>query len=182
LIDSGCVPRHDVVFNVVGEPDAYVRQQVTRLGLDDITRFTGFVPHRDALIYQVRSSLLLLILHGDRANPGVITGKIFEYLGSRRPVLGVVPSNFEVARIIYATGAGVTVDPSDAVGIERELLSSYVAYKNGSSDKGRVADLTPYERRAGARQLAGLLAELTNTEALQNHMAQCSNGSSIPIA
>jgi glycosyltransferase involved in cell wall biosynthesis len=166
LIESGRVPRQDVLFNIVGEPDAYVRERVACFGLDDITRFTGFVPHRDALAHQVSSSLLLLILHGDRANPGVITGKIFEYLGSRRPILGIVPANFEVARIIEETGAGVTVDPSDGSGVERELLASYIDYRSGASDYARSSDLSAYERRAGARQLADLLSELTGASAL----------------
>jgi glycosyltransferase involved in cell wall biosynthesis len=165
LTETGQIPREEVLFNIVGEPDSYVRELVSRFGLDDITHFTGFVPHRDALAYQVRSSLLLLILHGDRANPGVITGKIFEYFGSRRPVLGLVPAKFEVARLIGDVGAGVTVDPSDAEGVERELMASYIDYKTGASDRGHFSDLSSYERQAGARQLGRLLDELTHTDA-----------------
>ena len=165
LIESGRIPRQEVRFDIVGEPDAYVRERVARFGLDDVTCFTGFVPHRDALSRQVNSSLLLLILHGDRANPGVITGKIFEYLGSRRPILGIVPANFEVTRIIEEAGAGVTVDPSDGSGVERELLASYIQYETGARDHGRSSDLSAYERRGGARQLAGLLNEVTSPTA-----------------
>lgn len=173
LIDSGRVPRQEVLFNIVGEPDGYVREQVARFGLDDVTCFTGFVPHRDALRHQVGSSLLLLILHADRANPGVITGKIFEYLGSRRPILGLVPPNFEVARIIAEAGAGVAVDPSDSAGVERELLRSYTEFRSGASDAVRPSDLSSYERRAGARQLAGLLSELTAVRELpQTELAE----------
>ncbi|HWN99002.1 MAG TPA: glycosyltransferase family 4 protein [Blastocatellia bacterium] len=165
LIESDRIPRQEVLFNIVGEPDAYVQELVGRFGLADVTCFTGFVAHREALSHQVRSSLLLLILHGDKANPGVITGKIFEYLGSRRPILGIVPQDFEVARIIVEAAAGVTVDPSDASGVERELLSSYRDYRSGVSDHARSSDLSAYERRVGARQLAGLLNEATNLNA-----------------
>jgi glycosyltransferase involved in cell wall biosynthesis len=173
LIESGQIPRRDVLFNIVGEPDAYVRERVASFGLDDVTCFTGFVPHRDALAHQVNSSLLLLILHGDRANPGVITGKVFEYLGSRRPILGIVPADFEVDRIIGEAGAGVTVDPSDIASVERELLASYIEYKSGASDRARSSDLSAYERRAGARQLARLLSELATASAVtQTQLAE----------
>ena len=157
-IEGGKIPREDIQFNIVGEPDPYVQSLIARFGFGDITCFTGFVSHRESLTHQVRSSLLLLILHGDKANPGVITGKIFEYLGSRRPILAVVPSDFEVARIIGETGAGVTVEPTDAEGIERQLIASYLDYKSGSSDRLHKSDLSAYERRVGAGQLASLLA------------------------
>ena len=161
-ISNSKIIRSDIRFNIVGEPDPYVQELITRFGFSDITHFTGFVPHREALTYQVRSSLLLLILHGDKANPGVITGKIFEYLGSRRPIFGIVPSHFEAARIIRETGAGIIVDPTDVEGIEQHLVVSYSRFKSGEDSTLNESDLSAYERRRGCEQLANLLTELTD--------------------
>jgi glycosyltransferase involved in cell wall biosynthesis len=161
LIDDGRIPREDVRFNIVGEPDSYVKDLVARYGISDLTCFTGFVSHQEALAYQVNASLLLLFLHSDRSDIGHVPGKLYEYLGARRPILAIVPPNFEVARIIRETHAGMTVEATDLAGIEQCLLDSYLAYKSGREVLLSESDLSPYERRHGAQRLADLLNELT---------------------
>jgi glycosyltransferase involved in cell wall biosynthesis len=161
LIETGRIAKHDVLFNIVGKPDAFVQGLIAQSGLAEVARFTGFVSHREALEYQVNSSLLLLILHRDKANPGVTTGKLYEYLGSRTPILAIVPPHFEAARIVRETGAGVSVEASNTEGIEGALLDSYRDFKSGSARCAGHADLSAYERSTGARQLAELLSEIS---------------------
>ncbi|HKP10675.1 MAG TPA: glycosyltransferase, partial [Blastocatellia bacterium] len=159
-IVSGEVAREDARFNIVGEPDPYVREMAARFGVADITHFTGFVPHAGALAEQVNSSLLLLILHQAQTNAGHIPGKLYEYLGARRPVLALVPDGFEAARLIRESCAGVVVGSQDVAGIERALVDSYKAYRAGRHESLNNGDLSRFERRAQAGQLAGLLNEL----------------------
>src|SRR6185295_3948908 len=90
--------------------------------VSDITTFTGLIPNRDAISHQINSSLLLFTLHGAGASPGHMTGKLFEYLGARRPILGIVSRDFEPGRIIEETGSGVALNAYDGDGIERFLL------------------------------------------------------------
>ena len=104
--------------------------------------------------------MLLLILHGDKTNSGHVPGKLYEYLGARRPVLAIMPSEFEAARIIRETGAGVTVAAEDAAAIDRCLIDSYLEYKSASACSMNERDLSQYERRYGAKQLANILSEL----------------------
>src|SRR5581483_6353923 len=68
LIDGGAIRRNAVRFRIVGEPDDYVRNLVARFGLDDVTEFTGFVAHQEAVAHQVNASLLLLIVPNHSAN------------------------------------------------------------------------------------------------------------------
>ena len=161
VIESGKVARADVQLKIVGEPDAYAQEIVTRLGLDAITHFTGFVSHGQSLAHQVDSSLLLMILHGDRSNPGHVPGKLYEYFGARRPILALIPEDFEAARIIRETGAGLTVDAADGAGIDRCLLDAYAAYKANLACGAGAGDLSPYERKYGAAQLANILSTLS---------------------
>lgn len=160
MVDDGRIAKADVQLKIVGEPDAFAQEIVTRLGLEGITNFTGFVSHSESLAHQVDSSLLLLILHGDKSNPGHVPGKLYEYLGARRPVLGIMPADFEAARLIRETRAGVTVEASDAAGIDRCLIESYSAYESNSASCVCEGDLSPYERRHGAEQLAKIFSEL----------------------
>jgi glycosyltransferase involved in cell wall biosynthesis len=160
LIDCGKIPRDAVRFTIVGEPDPFVQRQLERFSLDDVTQWTGFVPHSTSLGHQVRSSLLLLIVHAHGANSGLIPGKLYEYLGSRRPILAIVPHDFEAARIVRESLAGTTLEATDDEGIERCLADSYAAYAAGIEAASAAADLSAYERRHGAKALADLMAEL----------------------
>jgi len=160
LINRGEIAKEHICFRVVGTTHSDLQDLVRQFDLEDITHFTGVVPHREALRYQLGSSLLLFVLHGGKASPGIITGKLYEYLGARKPILGIVPSNFEAAQIIRGAGAGVTVDAADAGGIEQCLLDSYSGFKSGGVRDVEGGDLSRFERRYGARQLAAMLTEL----------------------
>ena len=161
LIADSRIQKEEVQLKIVGEPDAYAQEAVNRLGLASVTHFTGFVSHRESLAHQVDSSLLLLILHGDRSNPGHVPGKLFEYLGARRPILALVPADFEAAHIIRETGAGATVEANDAAGIERRLLDSYTTYQAGIDGGAAEGAISGYERKQGAAQLADILSSVT---------------------
>jgi hypothetical protein len=56
----------------------------------------------------------------------------------------------------------VTVEATDAGAIEEALLDSYAAHKSGRDILAAQSDLSSYERRHGARQLAKLLSELAS--------------------
>lgn len=160
LIKRGMIAKEDICFRVVGEPHPFVQELVNRYEMSDITHFTGYVSHREALRYQVESSLLLFTLHGDKAGPGIITGKLYEYLGSRRPILGIVQHSYEAAQIIKETCAGITVEATDGEGIYQCLLASYSAFKADNISDLTESDLSQFEHRYSARQLADLLTEI----------------------
>lgn len=161
LIESGKIPRDDAQLKIVGEPEEYVQNLVASFDLASVTHFTGFVSHRESLAHQVGSSLLLMILHSDTTNSGHVPGKLYEYIGARRPILAIIPAGFEAARIIRDAQAGVTVQATDHAAIERALIDSYAAYKSGDDRLPDNRDISAHERSHGARKLAGLLSELT---------------------
>jgi glycosyltransferase involved in cell wall biosynthesis len=162
LIGTGAIRREDVQLSLVGATNHSIQDLLVKFGLAEQANFTGFIPHRESLAYQVNSSLLLFPLHGNGASPGIVSGKLFEYLGARRPILAVIPPDFEAARIINEAKAGVTIEPSNIDEIQRQLLASYGAFKAGEDLSFDSTDVSRYERSRGAEQLARLLTELTS--------------------
>jgi hypothetical protein len=112
--------------------------------------------------------MLLLILHADKANPGCVPGKLYEYMAARRPIMAIIPAEFEAARLIRETSAGVTVDVADPAGIDRCLIDSYAAYKSNAAESRGACDLSPYERRRGAQRLAQIFTECTGAQERQS--------------
>jgi hypothetical protein len=68
------------------------------------------------------SSLLLLIIPSHKSNKSIITGKLFEYLATRKPILCLGPADGDAAEIIKKCGSGVTLDYHDS-----EKISEYIA-------------------------------------------------------
>jgi len=105
--------------------------------LSEVARLQGYLPHGQAVQAQLDSHLLLLLIEDVPGARGMLTGKLFEYLGSGTPILALTPEG-EAAEIIRSTGAGQAVSGEDQAAIEAALLRSREAYNRGE---------TPYRAR-----------------------------------
>ena len=81
------------------------------------TEFIPYVNHQDAIRYMMESSLLLLVIPEHYSNKSIITGKLFEYLASSRPVLCIGPPDGDAADILRITGHGKNAEFNDSENI-----------------------------------------------------------------
>jgi hypothetical protein len=77
-----------------------------RFGVSQQVKVYPPLPYRQALTLQVEADALLLLLWNDHHQTGVYSGKLFEYLGARRPILAVGPRNNVAADLIHQRQAG----------------------------------------------------------------------------
>lgn len=146
---------------LVGTIDASVREAVARAGLDARVRFLPQVPHADAVRAMVSADALLLVVNRTEGAEGIVTGKVFEYVASGRPVLGLGPVGGEADRVLRSSGAGALVDWDDADGLAVHLARSYGAWEGGTPECGASPDAARTFSRSGrSRELATLLDTL----------------------
>jgi len=89
------------------------------------------VPHRTSLELQQSADLLLLLDWSDENIKGVLTGKVFEYLASGRPILLIgAPEQSELAKLVRATDAGYVFgsDPKPIEEFMQKLIQSPQEY------------------------------------------------------
>jgi len=103
--DYSFASRVEVLF--LGNASKRLTELIKRFGLDDIVHYQGVVSHEQALQAQADADALLL-LNFDHAYDGILTGKVYEYLAAKKPVLalGVSPES-ELGRLIVKVGGGV---------------------------------------------------------------------------
>lgn len=82
-----------------------------------IATFNEHVSHKEIIEVLIGSDLLILIIPEIKNNEGILTGKLFEYLGAKKPILCIGPKNGDAAKIIDECKAGKTFDYSDTKGI-----------------------------------------------------------------
>jgi glycosyltransferase involved in cell wall biosynthesis len=103
---------------LAGNLDANLKDMIARSR--GLARHVGRIPRADALALQRRGDALLLLTSASHASHA--TGKLFEYLGAKRPIIALARDN-EASRIVEETGTGVAVAPDDVEGIGRALLA-----------------------------------------------------------
>lgn len=148
--------RECVTVEYVGEVHPSFREfVVSDAVLSQISKFTPTVPHNRLITLYGSSALLLLILTGYKDAEGYMPGKLFEYLATGLPILGIGPAHGDAAVLLNETRAGKMVEGQDVKGIKDELITYYNEWKN--QGKSRNTDLARYSRNELTKELVKLM-------------------------
>jgi glycosyltransferase involved in cell wall biosynthesis len=99
-----------------GFHDFWLQSIIDKHGIRDQVACHGFVPYRQSLDAQRSADVLLFLDWMEASAEGVLTGKLFEYLASGRPILSLGPrKDSEAARLIAEANCGVTLTSHDEV-------------------------------------------------------------------
>ncbi|MBL7856192.1 MAG: glycosyl transferase [Cyclobacteriaceae bacterium] len=128
--------------------------------LQTVTRFTGNIPHQQLIATYGESSLLLLILTGYKDAEGYMPGKLFEYLATGLPVLGVGPVRGDAALLMKESGVGEMVAEDDSFRLKEIVLRHFSNWKQHNGLRAEKNLSSPYSRESLTNQLAGILEEL----------------------
>jgi hypothetical protein len=93
-----------------------------------------------------------LVIPKVAGNSGIVTGKIFEYVALKRPVLAIGPIGGDAAAILTETEAGQMFDYSDSSGIQ-----SFIQSAMQKSDKKGGITSEMYSRIELTKKLEHLL-------------------------
>ncbi len=140
-----------LLIRFVGKVPSSVEQKFRSTGLK--IELAGYVDHSKSIEYLFHSDLLLLVIPKVKNNRGILTGKFFEYLASRKPVLAIGPTDGDLAKIIHETQCGDLFDYEDTEGmlqfIQEKLNKPEAALNPVSANQ--------YSRKELTRKIAGLL-------------------------
>jgi hypothetical protein len=91
----------------------------------------------------------------------ILTGKFYEYLAARRPVLCLGPVDGDAARILYQTHAGLISGFNDIEKMKENIIWLYNQFKTGNLASGNQ-DIEPYSRKELTRKLASLMHNISS--------------------
>jgi glycosyltransferase involved in cell wall biosynthesis len=133
-----------------------------------LVRMQGFMPQTEAL-RQLEETDYALVVMTDAAS---LTGKLLEYLATRKPILAVSPDGGEVGRVLRETNCGWCADPNDRDAIQAMIRLAYDKARSGSAGlEPNLAAVREYERPRQVAKFARLMAagelENANVEVLQ---------------
>ena len=118
-----------------GPPSGQTALFAEELGLQNVVKFLGYIPHQESLKLMVNSDALLLIIaleesYDGKTGPLMIPGKLFEYLGAKRSILALVPQG-AAADVIRSTKSGIIVSPEDINSIKQAIFKLFQDWERG---------------------------------------------------
>ena len=134
-------------------------EQARQMGVDSVVEVGPAVPRAECVALQQSSDVQLLLMWNDPGEVGNYTGKLFEYLGSGRPILMMGYPHGVAAQLIRERGAGKVANTADEL---RAALEEWIQQKRGT---GEVPGTGPQAiegltRRDQTEVLAGYLSNL----------------------
>jgi len=115
-----------------------------------------YLRHKESLEYLLASDVLLLVIDDTPANHGILTGKLFEYIGSGKPVFALAPEG-DAARLIRKGDFGWIAPPANTADIEQALRKMFADFSSGTMQYNQQAALRKqFERRSQTAELARL--------------------------
>jgi glycosyltransferase involved in cell wall biosynthesis len=127
---------------------------VQDLGLQDVVKKVGFIPHDEAIDLLSRADVILDIGIEGPWSESLIPAKLMEAIGLGRPILSIsVPG--EASRIVESLDVGWWASQDDARAIVDALMSAMNAQPSAVFNPPMV-----FSRRFQAEQLAELMDEI----------------------
>ena len=129
-------------------------------GLGENVYDLGYQHHARAVDEQRKASLLILPLRKEPEYKAVLPGKLFEYLASYRPILGIGQPDGAMSMILDSTRTGVVFDWED-----KEAMAKYIDECWEKHLEGRLRiegdDISQFTRRNLTLRMVQLFEELT---------------------
>ena len=92
--------REKLSIRIIGKTDHSIIDEIAKNGLSDQVNRTDYLPHDEVIRAQQNSRVLLLVVNRTANARMILTGKIFEYLNSGRPILAIGPEDGELAHLL----------------------------------------------------------------------------------
>lgn len=149
-------------IRLVGKTDQEIVNSIETAGLGPNLVNLGYQSHEVAVREQRNASVLILPLRKEPEYEAVLPGKLFEYLASRRPILGIGQTDGAMAQVVRNTGSGIVYDWNEEQKIRRWVDFSWEEFKNHEL-LDNATDISMYSRRRLTKRLVSLLEEITKS-------------------
>lgn len=159
LMQEDPLLKERLCIRLVGKTDPEVLDSLKEYGMADFVLDLGYRSHIETICEQMAASLLILPLRKAPEYRKTMPGKIFEYIASRRPVLGIGQEDGVAAQFLRQNASGVMCDWDNYDGISAFIRQAWSRHKAGEwcCTSG---DISRYSRRSLTKDLVKVMDSL----------------------
>ena len=129
LINENKIDSELIEIRFYGYEEDWIKEDIKKHHLESVVNFYGFLPRNDVLEKQRESQILLLLLWPNKDEEGFCPGKVYEYVGARRPIVAIGASEHVVKDLLKTTNAGrYTWEPNMLEDVILEYYKEYIKF------------------------------------------------------
>lgn len=125
---------------------------IKKLQLEDFVKDFGYIEHKEAVRKLVSSDVLWFMIGKKQNIDALLPGKLFEYVGSKKPILACIPDG-AAKNSLQKYGASFITDPFNINEIKNAIFKVYELYKNNNLPKPDENFVQQYRRDFLTEQL-----------------------------
>lgn len=169
LIEEGIIQKEEISVRYAGRMESEFVRQAEQFCLGDSIESYGYVGRKKSLELQLGSHILLLASFNYQHQNDVITGKFYEYLMNRRPIVCTImgnESNSRLKRMIESINCGVCWEEAnsqaDYIKVKNYLKMQYNNYVKYRDVKYTIyeSEMAKYDYRNITKKIDKIIKEL----------------------
>lgn len=159
----------DALLEFAGHSDQATERLVAESPVADSVRLLGYIPHSDSVRFIREADALVLPMHGlpHGGRARMVPGKLYEYLATGRPILGLTPHG-DARDWISEDPRSAVADPCSVDSIKSALVRLHAGWADGSA---RPSVRTARAESCTRRRQASILAAYLHTVAARHRAA-----------
>ena len=150
--------KKDLKITIAGSVDFSIIEKFNELNISDNINYLGYLNH-DKINEIIQETQILLLTTPENDNKGILTGKVFEYLATLKPILCITSKHNNLWNLIQETQSGFCVDFYSKDEIKRILLLLYNQYKNKDFIHNDIENIKKYNRKSLTEELIKIINE-----------------------
>ena len=156
LIAAGTIDPKNIRLKFIGRFGGEVMDMFREPSLSGCVEIFPYLPHSESIAHLMTSDALLLIVDEYAGGEEIVPGKVFEYIGARRPIIAIAHEG-AISDLLRSTGTGRVAHNDDVPSIERVILEYYNDYLyTKPSFSPDVKKVEQFERKEITKRLAQL--------------------------
>ncbi len=128
------------------------KKLVLELNLSEYVKEHGYLEHSEVIKYLVSTDVLWMMIGNIQNADTISTSKLFEYFGTRKPILGCVPDG-AARNSLIEYGASFLTYPDYVKDIKETIIEIYNLFKNKKLPVPNEEFVTKHDRRMLTEQL-----------------------------
>ncbi len=142
-----------------GRVDESIKQLISKLQLNNVVSYHDFVPHPEAVKLMCNADALLFVIPDVPDNERIITGKIFEYLAAKKPILAFGNLAGDAAKLLDECSREAMCNYDDASSAYEQLKHHYENFCAGKSNNYNNT-YAKFSRKQQAKKFVELMETL----------------------
>lgn len=160
LINSNMINTESIEIKFIGKIDKEIKLEAQLRDTYKLIKFANYMTHIESLKESLKGDLLLLITGKREEVKSVYTGKVFEYLRLKKPILALTPKDSVIEKLLEETSCGINAEYDDIESIENIIFKYYSDWKNDEKFIVNEDKIKKYERKKLTKNLAKVFDEV----------------------